>query len=211
VYNAINLDVYHYAGNNPVKLVDPDGRLVGIDDAFGWAAGRLFGLRNDNFVSGIAQNFKESWSLIGGMFNTFNGVNTVGGFFKGLGELGFRLTWNLPNELLGVLAGYGAVQFAGAVTEMWDDVQLVKLNSFNNSAFTVGSKVIGQESFLSNEIVRKHEQGHYYQSLLLGPTYIGLIGIPSVMHNWIWNLCDQSWDYDKFYTESWANKLGGVR
>ncbi len=25
VYNAINLDVYHYAGQNPVKLVDPDG------------------------------------------------------------------------------------------------------------------------------------------------------------------------------------------
>ena len=26
VFNAINLHVYHYAGNNPVKYVDPDGR-----------------------------------------------------------------------------------------------------------------------------------------------------------------------------------------
>jgi hypothetical protein len=26
VYNYINLHVYHYAGNNPVKLTDPDGR-----------------------------------------------------------------------------------------------------------------------------------------------------------------------------------------
>jgi RHS repeat-associated protein len=25
VFNAVNLDVYHYAGQNPVKLVDPDG------------------------------------------------------------------------------------------------------------------------------------------------------------------------------------------
>jgi len=25
VYNAVNLDMYHYAGQNPVKLVDPDG------------------------------------------------------------------------------------------------------------------------------------------------------------------------------------------
>jgi RHS repeat-associated protein len=25
VFNAINLDMYHYAGQNPVKLVDPDG------------------------------------------------------------------------------------------------------------------------------------------------------------------------------------------
>jgi hypothetical protein len=30
VFNTVNLHVYHYAGNNPVKLVDPDGR--NIDD-----------------------------------------------------------------------------------------------------------------------------------------------------------------------------------
>ena len=38
VFNYVNLHVYHYAGNNPVKLVDPDGKAAGdefdtIDDA----------------------------------------------------------------------------------------------------------------------------------------------------------------------------------
>jgi RHS repeat-associated protein len=28
VFNAVNLDVYHYAGLNPVKLVDPDGEAI---------------------------------------------------------------------------------------------------------------------------------------------------------------------------------------
>ena len=28
VYNTVNLNVYHYAGNNPVKYVDPDGRTA---------------------------------------------------------------------------------------------------------------------------------------------------------------------------------------
>ena len=32
VFNYVNLHVYHYAGNNPVKLVDPDGRSPTVSD-----------------------------------------------------------------------------------------------------------------------------------------------------------------------------------
>jgi RHS repeat-associated protein len=32
VFNVVNLHVYHYAGNNPVKYVDPDGRSPGTHE-----------------------------------------------------------------------------------------------------------------------------------------------------------------------------------
>jgi hypothetical protein len=33
IFNLVNLHVYHYAGNNPVKYVDPDGKYIAITDA----------------------------------------------------------------------------------------------------------------------------------------------------------------------------------
>jgi RHS repeat-associated protein len=39
VFNYVNLHVYHYAGNNPVKLVDPDGRKSGFVTNEGAVAG----------------------------------------------------------------------------------------------------------------------------------------------------------------------------
>jgi hypothetical protein len=32
VFNTVNLHLYHYAGNNPVKYVDPDGRSSDIEE-----------------------------------------------------------------------------------------------------------------------------------------------------------------------------------
>jgi hypothetical protein len=59
----------------------------------------------------------------------------------------------------------------------------------------------------------KHEFGHCIQSLILGPLFLFVIGLPSL----IWCGCFEKYrqkhniSYYAFYTEKWANKLGGVK
>ena len=36
VFNVVNLHLYHYAGNNPVKYTDPDGKAVFVPAIIVW-------------------------------------------------------------------------------------------------------------------------------------------------------------------------------
>lgn len=62
--------------------------------------------------------------------------------------------------------------------------------------------------------VTKHEAlGHGTQSRWLGPFYLPVIGLPSIV--WAWIYPCKRWPYTKngyyvFYTEKWADKLAGI-
>jgi RHS repeat-associated protein len=188
------LSPYSYALNNPRGFVDPSGELVLVDDALFWIIGRLTGARSDGPI-GIIDNFIESWKLVGGTFWTFHDAKSAGDIAFGVLELFLRLTWSLPNEIAGILAGYFAIEIAGGKTRLFENVQII--DTPKTAAFTLGSKVIGTADY-------KHEQAHYYQSLLCGPTFIALVGIPSVVHFWIWEAAGRPWNYESFPTEAWA-------
>lgn len=115
----------------------------------------------------------------------------------------WQCTWGSVQSLIGAVlflcfVGKKHYIFHGAVVTEW-----------NYS----GSVSLGQFIFLSKgrEDVRLHEFGHSIQSLILGPLYPLLIGLPSI----IWAgvpACKNARrkrriSYYDFYTERWANRL----
>jgi len=56
----------------------------------------------------------------------------------------------------------------------------------------------------------KHELGHYYQSVYLGPLYLLVIGLPSLLWAAWWNN-GRGVSYFSFPTERWADRLGNVK
>ena len=59
----------------------------------------------------------------------------------------------------------------------------------------------------------KHEYGHTIQSKILGPLYLLVIGLPSLLWAWLGENYRKKnkVSYYAFYTEKWANKLGGAK
>ena len=59
----------------------------------------------------------------------------------------------------------------------------------------------------------KHEYGHTIQSKMLGPLYLIVIGLPSLLWAWLGENYrkENGVSYYAFYTEKWANTLGGAK
>ena len=116
------------------------------------------------------------------------------------------LLWTLPQQLIGLI---GYLIFRKGYKGNYKDAFVIEVPN------RLGSVSLGNFLFVSNahctDLV-KHEYGHTRQSYRLGWLYLLVIGLPSI----IWAGCFQNYrrkhnvSYYKFYTEAWANKLGGV-
>jgi hypothetical protein len=82
----------------------------------------------------------------------------------------------------------------------------------NKGEVTLGDKIFISKCYRGEylSLVIAHESGHVKQSLYLGPLYLFIIGIPSILWAWSHKWIAPKISYCKFPTESWANKLGGV-
>lgn len=118
-------------------------------------------------------------------------------------------TWCLPQTLVGLIV---KLIFRGKIN-WWLPYNYKHLVTVYESKTLPGAISLGKYIILGpnnrNELNVKHEKGHQKQSFILGPLYLLIIGLPSLIWCWIIHPLTKK-SYYWFYTEKWADKLGGI-
>lgn len=125
--------------------------------------------------------------------------------------------WQLPQNLLGVL--WKNIKKNSIITEISnDDIESVGAKAFlvkAGGAVTLGKYVFISQTYRDQGMTIKHECGHVKQSKILGPLYLIVIGVPSILHAWLngyIGCCKKHKEgYYHFFSEKWANRLMNLR
>ena len=120
--------------------------------------------------------------------------------------------WQFPQNILGLIIKKVSkhtfcIGYKDATVHCWKHSRGLSLGKYIFIPY--------EESDLKTKAAQrciKHEYGHTMQSKYLGVFYLLIIGLPSA----IWSVCFEAYrlktgkSYYEFYTESWADILGGV-
>jgi hypothetical protein len=116
--------------------------------------------------------------------------------------------WQFPQNLVGVVFGCflkGKRHLSG-IDGIPPEIRLVSARNMR------GGISLGNFVYLRPPVydrMAQHEYGHCLQSRLLGPLYLPVIGLPSLL--WaIWWHPGRPVGYYTFYTERWADRLAGI-
>lgn len=115
--------------------------------------------------------------------------------------------WQLPQNLVGVIYGACIKKDKYKSNPYGDCVIYTK---YHIGAVTLGKYIFLWRFSSNKDFTIKHEYGHVKQSKILGPFYLLVIGLPSIIWAWLNDKIAPNKSYYWFYTEAWANKLGGI-
>ena len=132
----------------------------------------------------------------------------------------WQWSWGILQSALGLIVFLFHIRdkhyfYHGAVITEWKSVSSVSLGMFvfvtNEPFFYEKLKNEYTAEELSERLL-VHEYGHTIQSLILGPLYLIVIGIPSTLWGFLPSLNNkrktEGLSYFSFFTEKWANVLG---
>ncbi len=118
--------------------------------------------------------------------------------------------WQLPQNIVGLIL---RLIYPGNDTEVIKGGCSVTVRRATgmHGGISLGQYVIISQWSGGNTV--NHELGHCLQSQYLGWLYLIVIGLPSIvwamLHSYVKYFHDK-WSYYDFYTEKWADELGGV-
>ena len=121
----------------------------------------------------------------------------------------FLQVWQLPQNLAGLVFGWFLKGKREYPTPPVLPKQIRIIGAENMyGGISLGNFIYGRLPLHKATVL--HEYGHCIQSRLLGPFYLFVIGIPSIL--WaLWWKPGRSVSYFSFFTERWADRLGGVK
>lgn len=133
-----------------------------------------------------------------------------------------HLTWGIIQTCFGFIVllfniKYKHYFYKGAIITEWKNRSSVSLGMFVFISKDIYFYDKLKDKYTKEELYRRllvHEYGHTIQSLILGPLYLIIIGIPSTLWGFSPRLNkkrkEKQLSYFSFFTEKWANILGEV-
>ena len=132
-------------------------------------------------------------------------------FFRILTEI-----WQLPQHIIAYIIMLVKHKSIKSVTND-DGILYYLVDNLFNSGISLGNYIFLDSNRCYDYKTIKHEHGHQIQSLMLGPLYLIVIGLPSITGNIINRITRmyfrKYYDPNFYYKqpwEAWADRLGGV-
>ena len=120
--------------------------------------------------------------------------------------------WQLPQNVIALI--YYAICKIDGITEVFEFKGRKIIVKKSRDSVSLGDYLFISTYAFRNQCttVIFHEYGHSVQSRYLGPLYFIVIGIPCLLHILVRALSKRARkkDYYSFFTEKWANILGGL-
>ena len=129
----------------------------------------------------------------------------------------FLFMWEVPQNLLGLVV-FIIMKYNRRIIRIERETHLIYLET-PKTGVSLGWFIFWTPSgnrflHLTNDC-RMHEYGHARQSVMLGPLYLLVIGLPSlarvIYSRWYRKKYGSKWaNYFDAFPENWADRLGGV-
>ena len=132
-------------------------------------------------------------------------------FLKILAEI-----WQLPQHIIAYVIMFVNRKSLKPMINN-DGILYYLVDNLFNSGISLGNYIFLDTDVYYDYKTIKHEHGHQIQSLILGPLYLIVIGLPSIIGNIVYRIkrmyfrknCNPKLYYKQPW-EAWADKLVGV-